>query len=280
MRLSSLMTAIFVCIGAILSPAADKIPIRFSPPLGDKISYSLESLIRSDSANLMGNDASIGAFANGDLTIEIERVTANNVYASLTSSNLTITLQSAASTRNINLDTDEGKALKIVFSRTGKVDEITNLSALKTQNIMNFSLVQIIRNYFPTLPSKPVSVGESWTDNRQMTIPFEGMQLEALLASKYTLDSLIDTQAGSEASISVDYSVSLKGSKPFGKGSAVFEGKGKGTGYLFYFVSKGYFSEYRLNYEVDSTIKVKDSSQVLMQVPVRVSANAALRLLK
>jgi hypothetical protein len=271
---------IFILLISFVIFGSDKITLRYSPPLGDKISYSLESLIRSDSVNLMGSDASLGASAGGDLTLEIERITANNVYTSLTSTDLTVTLQSTASTRTIDLSTDQDKALKVVFNRTGKVDEISNLAALKTQNIMNFSLVQIIRNYFPTLPSKPIAVGESWTENRQMTIPFEGIQLDVLLVSRYTLDSVINAQAGSEASISVDYSVSLKGSKPFGKGSAVFEGKGKGTGYLHYLVNKGYFSEYRLNYEVDSTIKVKDTSKVLMQVPVRVTANASLTLLR
>lgn len=259
---------------------SDKITLRYSPPLGDKISYSLESLIRSDSVNLMGSDASLGASADGDITLKIERITSNNVYASLTSTDLTVTLQSTASTRTIDLSTSQDKELKIVFNRTGKVDEISNLAALKTQNIMNFSLVQIIRNYFPSLPSKPVAVGESWTENRQMTVPFEGIQLEVLLVTRYTLDNVINTQTGSEAAISVDYSVSLKGSKPVGKGNAVFEGKGKGTGYLHYLVNKGYFSEYRLDYEVDSTIKVKDASKVLMQVPVRVTANASLTLIR
>ena len=259
---------------------SDKITIRFSPPLGEKLTYNLDSLIKSDSVSLMGNDASLGASASGELIIEIERVTANNVYTSLTSGNLAVTLQSAVSTRNLDLSTGQDKALKIVFNRTGKVDEISNLAALKTQNIMNFSLVQIIRNYFPTLPSKPVEMGESWTENRQMVIPFEGMQLDVLLSIKYTLDSVIDTQAGFEAMISADYSVSLKGSKPFGKGTAVFDGNGKGTGYLHYLVSKGYFGEYRLDYEVDSNIKVKDGSKTLMQVPVHISANAALQLLK
>jgi len=275
-----IITIMFVLLIAFVISGSDKITLRYSPPLGDKISYSLDSIIRSDSVNLMGSDASLGASAEGDLTLEIERITANNVYTSLTSTDLTVTLQSTASTRKIDLSTDQDKALKVVFNRTGKVDEISNLAALKTQNIMNFSLVQIIRNYFPSLPSKPVAVGESWTENRQMTIPFEGIQLEVLLVSRYTLDSVINSQSGSEASISVDYSVSLKGSKPFGKGNAVFEGKGKGTGYLHYLVNKGYFSEYRLDYEVDSTIKVKDASKVLMQVPVRVTANASLTLIR
>jgi hypothetical protein len=277
-RITTFITISFLLVCVLCG--SDKITIRFSPPLGEKLTYNLDSLIKSDSVSLMGNDASLGASASGELVIEIERVTSNNVYTSLTSDNLSVTLQSAVSTRNLDLSTDRDKALKIVFNRTGKVDEINNLAALKTQNIMNFSLVQIIRNYFPTLPVKPVEIGESWTENRQMVIPFEGMQLDVLLSIKYTLDSVIDTQAGFEAMISANYSVSLKGSKPFGKGTAVFDGSGKGNGYLHYLVNKGYFSEYRLNYEVDSDIKVKDASTILMQVPVHISANATLQLIK
>jgi hypothetical protein len=277
-KIATFITSSFLLV-YVLS-GSDKITIRFSPPLGEKLTYNLDSLIKSDSVSLMGNDASLGASASGELTIKIERITSNNVYTSLTSDNLSVTLQSAVSTRNLDLSTDQDKALKIVFNRTGKVDEISNLAALKTQNIMNFSLVQIIRNYFPTLPSKPVEIGESWTENRQMVIPFEGMQLDVLLSIKYTLDSVIDTQAGFEAMISANYSVSLKGSKAFGKGTAVFDGSGKGNGYLHYLVNKGYFSEYRLDYEVDSDIKVKDASSILMQVPVHISANATLQLIK
>lgn len=281
--MKSCKSAIFILIVSLIAiglAGSDKITIRFSPPLGEKLTYNLNSLIKSDSISLLGNDASLGASASGELSIKIDRLTANNVYTSLTSDNLNVMLQSASSTRNLDLSTDQDKALNIVFNRTGKVDEISNLAALKTQNIMNFSLVQIIRNYFPTLPSKPVAIGESWTENRQMVIPFEGMQLDVLLSIKYTLDSMIETQAGAEALISSDYSVSLKGSKPFGKGTAVFDGTGKGTGTLNYLVNRGYFDEYRIEYEVDSNIKVKDGSTVLMQVPVHISANAVIQLMK
>jgi len=254
----------------------EKISIRFSPPTGERIEYIVTSMIQSSGSNLLGNDMSMNASSNGTITLEVSRVTKNNVYTNLTSDDLLITVQSLSNTRSFNLTTKDEKALKVVFDRTGKVSEVTNLRALKKQNLMNFSLVQIIRNYFPTLPDKPIGIGDSWSANNKLAIPFQGMQLQVLLNVKYTLDSIMNTQIGQEASISVDYSVSLQGRRSFGGCTAHFNGNGTGTGYLHFLVSKGYFSEYRLDYEVSGNVNVKNKDKLIMNIPISFTANALL----
>jgi hypothetical protein len=261
---------------SLLLYSEEKIAIRFSPPIGERVEYIVTSLIQSSGSNLLGNDISMNASSNGSITLEVLRVTKNNVYTNLTSDDLLITVQSLSSTRSFNLTTKDGKALRVVFDRTGKVSEVTNLRALKKQNLMNFSLVQIIRNYFPILPNKPVGVGDSWTENSKLAIPFQGMQLQILLSVKYTLDSIMNTQIGQEASISVDYSVSLQGRRAFGGGTAHFKGNGTGTGYLHFLVSRGYFSEYRLDYEISGNVSVKNKDKLIMSIPISFTANALL----
>lgn len=276
MNRKALAVVILLLCSSLLLYSEDKISIRFSPPIGERVEYIVTSMIQSSGSNLLGNDMSMNASSNGSITLEVSRVTKNNVYTNLTSDDLLITVQSLSNTRSFNLTTKDGKALKVVFDRTGKVSEVTNLRALEKQNLMNFSLVQIIRNYFPTLPNKPVGVGNSWSANSKLAIPFQGMQLQVLLNVKYTLDSIMNTQIGQEASISVDYSVSLQGRRSFGGSTAHFNGSGTGTGYLHFLVSKGYFSEYRLDYEISGNVSVKSKDKVIMNIPISFTANALL----
>jgi len=278
-RISFALAAFIILLNTNIYPL-EKVYIRFSPPAGDKLTYALNTVIQSSGSNVMGKDISMAASAKGDLVLDIIRVTANNVYTDLGSSDLLVTVQSPMSTRSLNLAPREKEKLKVVFNRAGGIDKIGNTAALKRKNLMNFSVIQIIRNYFPTLPTKPVAAGEYWTENKRMVVPFQGIQLEVLLNVKYTLDSIITTQAGKEASISAEYTVSLKGKRSISEGKVFFEGKGTGSGYIHYLVSRGYFTEYRLDYQIESEMVIKNKDHVLMQLPVSVTANASLELLK
>ncbi len=276
-------TSVFVLVILLTIPffvSAEKIKIRFSPSVGEKLKYQLDSVIKSSGANLLGNDMSMNAASNGTIMLNIQRVTGNNVYTELMSDDLRATVQSPVDTRSIDLVTKEGKGLKIVFDRSGKVSEIGNMTALQRQNLMNFSMVQIIRNYFPVFPDKPVEVGDKWNDNMKMTVPFQGMQVIVLLNTTYTLDSVVNTQNGREASISCDYTVSLGGKRNYAQGEAVFTGNGSGTGFIHYLVGKGYFTEYRLNYEIAANVEIKNKTTTFMSIPIELTAEAMLQLIK
>ncbi|MBN2135110.1 MAG: hypothetical protein JW737_05225 [Acidobacteria bacterium] len=274
-KIGFIFIVFFILLSSILS-AQNKIKLRFSPAPGETLSYKVESLIKSDASNLFGNDMSMNASSSGDINLFVERLTANNIYTKLTSDDLLVTIQSPSNTSSFNLATVEGKAVNIVFNRTGKVDEIKNLNALKKQNLMNFSIIQVIRNYFPTFPDKPVGIGDSWSDNNRMSVPFQGMNVEVLLITTYTLDSIVNSQAGQEASVSVEYIVSLQGTRQFGQGRAELSGKGSGSGYLHFLVSKGYFTEYNISYEIEASVDVKSKDQTVLKIPVQLSATASL----
>jgi hypothetical protein len=44
--------------------------------------------------------------------------------------------------------------------------------ALEKQNVLNFSIMEVLQTYLPSYPDRPVSVGDSWKEHKRTLIPF------------------------------------------------------------------------------------------------------------
>jgi len=257
----------------------EEFSFRFAPKAGTFLAYSLSSTIRIDGMTFLGKDLSLIGTARGEIQVKLGQSVAEQVYTAITSPGINVTIQALDSSDNYLLRTKEGKSLQVVFSQTGRVNEIINLEALEEKEIMNFSISQILRDYFPTLPEKPVKIGDSWLDHKRLLIPFQGMKLEVLLEIKYTLNSVFRTQAGQSANVSVDYNLAVSGKRGLEEMIGLVEGKGVGYGMLNFLIDKGYFTEYRLNYGIDASLFVKKADKVLMEWPLNLKFYTVLYLM-
>ncbi len=277
----SILFAILLFLGAhgtALPGLAAPEKISFSPRPGLRLTYHLASNVTAKGGNFAGQDLSFDALASGDIEFLIRQTTPERVFAALASPGIQVDLQTPSGPSHFVLMTRRGVSLQTVFDHRGNLEEAKNIEALNTPAVMNFSIVQILRDYFPLLPGRPVSAGGTWDDHKRIVIPFQGMDLVISLHSRSTLLEVQMTGTGKLARISAEYSVELGGSKPLGTATGSFRGKGIGSGILNFQVEEGYFSEYRLDYKIDAAFVMADQHAKLLELPFSLSVFASILL--
>jgi len=272
--------ALCLLLGGLLSTAqSEKVALRFGPPAGAGLTYTINGQVNVSGKDFFGKDLTLNADSQGDIRLSVMNSSQDTVRAGLTTSGIEVRAQQSNQTQSQTLSTVGGKALEVVFNRTGKVMDIRNPEALAQQNVLNFSIPQILRDYFPAFPAEPVGPGDQWRENRRLTIPFQGLDLQIDLAIEYTLNDILPSPDGRKAVVSAVYTVGVSGSRDLGESMGVFEGKGQGTGYLNFLVDRGYFTEYRLDFRTDAAFVAKKGTKRLLEMPFTFSVLAEVNLI-
>jgi hypothetical protein len=261
------------------APPQDKVALRFGPAEGTRLTYSLSSVVNVDGKNFLGKDLALNADSRGEIRFLAKPSTRDTVRADLTTSGIDVNIRLPDRVQSLKLGTNDGQALEVVFNRTGRVESIRNPEAVGSGNPFNVSVPQILRDYFPSFPVDPIGRGDSWTESRRLTIPFQQLDLQVNLAITYTLDDLLPADDGRLAVISALYKVTVSGSKDLGDTQGVFEGEGAGAGTLQVHVEKGWFSEYRVDFKTDAAFVMKKGQDRLVEFPFSFSAFAEVVLL-
>jgi len=260
-------------------PAQEKVALRFGPAEGTRLTYSLSSVVNVDGKNFLGTDLALNADSRGEIRLLAKPSTRDTVRVDLTSPGIDVNIRLPERVLSQKLGTTQGEALEVVFNRTGKVESIRNPEAVGTGNPFNISIPQILRDYFPAFPVEPVGRGDTWTESRRLTIPFQGLDLQVNLAINYTVDDILPADDGRTAFVSAVYRVTVSGSKDLGDTQGVFEGEGAGAGSLQVHVDKGWFSEYRVDFKTDAAFIMKKGNDRLAEFPFSFSAFAEVVLL-
>jgi hypothetical protein len=278
-RLPIPVLALTLALTASLPAGQDKVALRFGPAEGSRLTYSVSSVINVDGKNFLGKDLALNADSRGEIRLLARASTRDTVRVDLTTSGIDINARLPDRVLSRKLGTTRDEPLEVVFNRTGKVESIRNPQAVGGDNPFNISLAQILRDYFPTFPVDPVGRGDSWSEERRLTIPFQGLDIQVDLAITYTLDDLLPADAGQTAYVSAVYRVTVSGSKDLGEARGVFEGQGAGSGSLQIRVDKGWFSEYRIDFKSDAAFVMKKGEDRLAEFPFSFSAFAEVVLL-
>jgi hypothetical protein len=260
-------------------PGQEKYTFRFAPAEGTALTYTLSSVVNVDGKNFLGKDLALNADSRGEVRLLAMPSGRDTVRADLTSPGIDVNIRLPEKVLSHKLGTTGGQALEVVFNRTGKVETIRNPEVVGSGNPFNISLPQILRDYFPAFPVLPVGRGESWTENRRLTIPFQGLDLQIDLVIDYTLDDVLPADEGRQAYVSAVYRVTVSGAKDLGDTQGVFEGTGGGAGSMRFMLDKGWFSEYRLDFKTDAAFVVKKGADRLLEFPFSFSAFAEILLL-
>lgn len=264
---------------AVSLSSQEKVSFRFGPAEGTRLTYSLSSVVNVDGKNLLGKDLALNADSRGEIQFLAKPSARDTVRADLTTSGIDVNIRLPDRVLSHKLGTTDGQALEVVFNRTGKVESIRNPEALGSGNPFNVSLPQILRDYFPAFPAQPIGRGESWTESRRLSIPFQGLELQVNLAITYTLDDVLPASDGRLAYVSAVYRVTVSGAKDLGDTQGVFEGQGAGAGSLQVQLDKGWFSEYRIDFQTDAAFVMKKGADRLAEFPFTFSAFAEVILI-
>lgn len=260
-------------------PAQEKLVLQFAPAEGTRLTYTLTSVVNVDGKNFLGKDLSLNSDSRGEIRFLAKPSTHETVRADLTSPGIDVNIRLTDRVLSQKIGATDGEPLEVVFNRTGKVESIRNPEALGSNNPFNISIPQILRDYFPAFPAQPIGRGETWTESRRLTIPFQGLDLQIDLVIDYTLDDIIPADDGRMALVSAVYRVAVSGAKDLGDTQGVFEGQGAGAGSLRFQVDKGWFSEYRLDFKTEAAFVMKKGKERLVEFPFSFSAFAEVALL-
>jgi hypothetical protein len=266
---------LFVLLTPVAASSQQKFPLVFSPSIGDQIIYTMNTSVQAEGKDLSGTDMSLGLIASGTISLDVKRKVRDRVFTRLTTPGIQVEVQTTEGKQLHTLKTKANMALQATFDPRGSLFEIHNLKAINIEKVMNISLVQILRDYFPVLPGKPVSIGEIWIDNKRINIPFQEIDLEVLIETKYALQNVIPSAEGDVAVISMDYEVRLSGSKNLGEWTSSFEGKGAGGGLLNFLIQRGCFQEFKADYQTKAALVIKKEGKPLMEWPFHLSIFAS-----
>jgi hypothetical protein len=268
-----------LAVMAVSLSSQEKVSLRFGPAEGTRLTYSVSSVVNVDGKSLLGKDLALNADSRGEIQLLAKPSARDTVRADLITSGIDVNIRLPDKVLSHKLGTTDGEPLEVVFNRTGKVESIRNPEALGSGNPFNVSLPQILRDYFPAFPAQPIGRGESWTESRRLSIPFQGLDLQVNLAITYTLDDVLPGSDGRLAYISAVYRVTVSGAKDLGDTQGVFEGQGQGAGSLQVQLDKGWFSEYRIDFKTDAAFVMKKGADRLAEFPFSFSAFAEVVLL-
>jgi len=255
-----------------------KTVLRLAPAPGTRLGYHVEGLVTVSGKDLLGRDLSLTAVSRGELDLVVQSVARDSVSARLTSPGIEISVQAPDRTLTETLKTRDGRALEVVFGPTGKVEEIRNPEALSRAKTLNFSLPQILTDYFPVFPAEAVRPGDRWSESRRLTVPFRDFELQVDLKADYVLNEVVLLPAGRKALISAVISVAVSGRRDFGDTVGVFEGTGTGTGFLDFLLERGVFTAYRVDFKTDAAFVMKRGEERLLEQPFVFSVVANVSL--
>ncbi len=268
-------TALFVLLIPTPGSFQQKFPLVFSPSVGDQLTYMLNTSVHAEGKDFFGKDLSLSLAASGKISLDVKRAVRDRVFTGMITPGIHVEAQTLAGLQRYSLKTNQNMALQAAFDSRGSLCEIHNLKALNRDEIMNVSLIQILRDYFPVLPGRPVSLGEIWMDNKRINIPFQEIELEVSIETKYTLQNVIPSVEGDVAIISMDYEVRLSGSKNLGEWTGNFEGTGTGGGFLNFLLQRSCFQEFRADYQTEATLVIKKEGEAFMEWPFHLSVFAS-----
>jgi hypothetical protein len=259
-------------------PGARRYQIAFAPVPGLNLIYALSSRVNTEGNGFAGKSIALSATASGEIELGIKGSAPDLMIASLTSPGIRINTQVLDKSAQTTLAAGTNEPVLIEFEKTGRIREIRNAEALEKKNIMNVSIMEMLRAYFPVLSDRPVSPGDSWVARKKLIIPFQGCDLEVLLAVTFVLNDIVNSREGRSAVIGAAYSVTLAGSRRMDNVTGSFEGTGSGSGSLSFLMDRGYFTDYRLDYQIGGAMVVRKGGEKLLEWPFTLSASAALEL--
>jgi len=254
--------------------------LRFSPRPRQTLVYSLQSRMESEGQSFLGKSLTLSAQADGEIDVFIRQVATDGVFTELSSPGIRIFLQTPSRQDEFTLKNPPDSPVQLTFDRAGRIRDIRSVETLEDQNPMNFSILEVLRNYWPAFPDRPLSVGESWPDHKRLIVPFQGMSLTIELEITFTLNAVVPAPEGRLALVTAAYTATLSGGREVEGFRGSFEGRGSGSGYLNFQVDSGTFSEYRLDYSIDGAMVMRKAESKVVEWPFRLTAQTSLLLLE
>ena len=256
----------------------EKFSLAFHPEAGTTLVYSLNNQVESEGRSILGLDLSLQARASGEIDLWVAQAAADHVVVNLTTPGIQVFLRVLDRLDEFMLKAQKENPVEMVINKTGRVGNIRNIEALEEQNLFNFSIMEVLQTYFPAFPERPVAEGESWTDHRQLTIPFQSMKLTVDIESTSTLVRVLPGPEGRSGVINAQYAVILSGRQQFEDTVAAVDGKGSGSGVLNLQIDRRSFTEYRLDFAVNGALTLHKAGAKLAEWPIRLSAFNGLSL--
>jgi hypothetical protein len=261
-------------------PGPDQYTLTFTPRPGQTLVYNLQSGMNAEGKGFIGRSLSMNSQASGEIDLAVAQVSADQVFTDLSSPGIRVSLLALGRQDEFTLEASPDDPVRVIFDKAGRIRDVQNVEALEEQNRMNFSILEVLRNFLPSYPDRALAVGDSWKDHKRMMVPFEGMNLTIEAEVAFTLDGVAPSAQGRLGFVSAAYSVKISGARSLESASGIFEGQGTGSGNLNLLIDAGYFTDYRLDYSVDGSMTIRQGEVNLAAWPFKLVVNTSLTLLE
>ena len=236
--------------------------------------------MNAEGRGFIGKSLSMNTQASGQIDLAVTQVGADQVFTELSTPGIRVSLLSLGRQDEFILQAPPGNPVRVLFDKAGRIRDVRNVEAIEEQNRMNFSILEVLRNFLPSYPDQPLAVGDSWQDHKRMMVPFEGMNLTIEVEVTFTLDAVVPSAQGRLGLVTAAYAVNLSGARTLEEVAGIFKGRGTGSGNLHLILDAGYFTEYRLDYSVDGSMTIRQGETDLAAWPFTLIVNASLSLLE
>lgn len=274
-----LVSAVFLFAVSLDADAQErKFNLMFAPLPGVEASYSIQSRLSTSGKDFLGKTISLEAEVFGDTDFTIMNSAAGETRTRISIPGIKMFARLPASQTTGLIRTKPGQVLEVTFNTAGKIMSIRNQEALEQDFESNISFFQMIDDYFPVFPVVPVKPGDTWTDERTLRLPFQGLNLTVKLRTDYKLENVIKTADGEKALVSTLYRAEVSGVQMVQDAEAVFSGQGSGTGSLQFLLNQKVFSEYQAAFSVNASFSMQRRNEKILDFPFTFSVFAYINL--
>lgn len=273
--LVALLSAVSSFSGADPAPQRPAAVLAFSPAPGTVLDYDFTCLVSSSAVVFGGRELPFQAVSRGVLRLAVGSSRDGLTEVSLTSPGIEVSYDAGGRTDKYRLFVSDESPVRLTLSRSGRIVAARNGKALEKRNRADVSILDMIAFCFPALPDAPRRTGETWTDKRRMTFPFQGLKIGVDLALPFLVRDL-GSGGDPVASLTAQPVVTLSGQGRLSDLAVAVEGTGSGRLDLRYAIAGSVIEDYRLQAQVRGSLTSRNEGTSLFQFPLRLNLSVFL----
>jgi hypothetical protein len=249
--------------------------LAFAPAPGTVLTYDFTCLVSSSAVSFGGRELPFQAVSRGVLRMAVGSSRDGLTDVRLSSPGIEVSYNAGGRSDKYSLFVSDESPVRLTLSRGGRIVATRNGEALEKRNRVDVPVLDMIGFCFPSLPDASRRIGETWTDKRRLTFPFQGMKIGVDLVLPFLVRDL-GTGIAPVASLTAEPVITLSGKGSLSDLSMAVEGTGSGHLDLRYAVAGSVIEDYRLQAQVQGSMVSRSEGATVFQFPLRLTLTVFL----
>ncbi len=250
--------------------------LAFAPAPGKILTYDLSCLVDSSTRSFSGEELRIQAVSRGLIRMAVGAPQDGGTIIRLSSPGLDVSFLAGGASDRYRIRIPDDDPVRMVISRSGRILDVRNAERLERSNRMQFSVLDMLGFCFPALPDADCAAGGSWSEQRKIAFPFQGIKVEVGLRLPFLLRDAGGAGPHRIAYMSAEPEITLEGGGERDEMRMSVRGAGSGRVDLRFAVDEAVFEDYRLQAQIRGTILTRSQGIKLFDWPLSLTVSAFL----